>query len=128
VTSTLRARRDWPAVAEMLAADVEWHESGDEDYSGVHHGCGRVTSLLQRLVEVTAGTFTLEPVRFIVTAEHVATHARWSAQRAGTRVEGNDLAVYRIAGDRIAAARFFDDGSLRGPADRQTRSEHPLQS
>jgi uncharacterized protein len=85
-----RARRDWPAVAEMLAADVEWHESGNEDYSGVHHGRDRVTALLKKLVEVTERTFTLEPTRFIVTAEHVATHARWSAQRTGTHVEGND--------------------------------------
>ena len=105
-----RARRDWVVVRELLAIDVVWHEAGDEDYSGAHHGRDEVTALLQKLVEVTEGSFRLEPVDFIATAEHVATNARWSAERSGTRVEGNDLAVYRIADGQIAGAWFFPDG------------------
>jgi hypothetical protein len=46
----------------------------------------------------------------VATAEHVATNVRWSAGRSGTRVEGYDLAVYRIASGRIASAWFFPDG------------------
>ena len=105
-----RARRDWAAVRGLLANDVVWHEAGDEVYSGDHHGRDEVTALLQQLVEVTDGSFQLEPVDVIATAEHVATNARWSAERSGTRVEGNDLAVYRIADGRIAGAWFFPDG------------------
>jgi uncharacterized protein len=105
-----RARRDWTAARELLADDVVWHESGSEDYSGEHRGAGRVIELLRRLVEVTEGTFTLEPTDFIVTAEHVATNARWSAERGGTNVAGNDLAVFRIAAGKIAGAWFFPDG------------------
>lgn len=105
-----RARRDWAAARGLLADDVVWHESGSEDYSGDHHGREHVVGLLRRLVEVTGGTFTLEPARFIVTAEHAATNARWSAERGSTRVEGNDLAVFRIAEGRIAEAWFFPDG------------------
>jgi ketosteroid isomerase-like protein len=86
-----RARRDWVAVRELLATDVIWHEAGDEDYSGDHRGRDAVTALLQQLVEVTDGSFRLEPLDFIATAEHVATNARWSAERRGTRVKGNDL-------------------------------------
>jgi uncharacterized protein len=105
-----RARRDWVAVRELLATDVVWHEAGNEDYSGDHRGRDAVTALLQQLVEVTDGSFRLEPLDFIATAEHVATNARWSAERLGTRVEGNDLAVYRIADGQIAGAWFFPDG------------------
>lgn len=105
-----RARRDWVAVRELLASDVVWHEAGEEDYSGHHRGCDEVTALLQQLVEVTQGTFRLEPVDFIATAEHVATNVRWSAERSGTRVEGSDLAVYRVSGGRITGAWFFPDG------------------
>jgi ketosteroid isomerase-like protein len=121
-----RERRDWAAVREMLAPDVSWHEAGEEDYSGAHHGREDVTALLRKLVEVTGGTFTLEPSDFIATAEHVATGVRWSAQREGRRVEGNDLAVYRVADDRIAGAWFFDDGfdpeALRAVFSFQARS------
>ena len=105
-----RARRDWAAVGGLLAPDVIWHEAGDQDYSGDHRGRDEVTALLRRLVEVTEGSFELEPLDLIATAEHAATNVRWSAERRGTRVEGNDLAVYRIADGKIAAARFFADG------------------
>ena len=105
-----RSRRDWVTVRKQLADDVIWHESGSEDYSGDYRGADRVAELLRRLVEVTDGTFTLEPTGFIVTAEHVATNARWSAKRADIRVAGNDLAVFRITEGRIAEAWFFPDG------------------
>jgi uncharacterized protein len=105
-----RARRDWAAVGDLLAEDVTWYESGDEDYSGSHRSRETVVALLGRLDAVTGGTFRLEPAEFVVTAEHVATNVRWSAERDGRRVEGYDLAVYRIAAGRIAAAWFFPDG------------------
>jgi uncharacterized protein len=105
-----RASRDWGAVRELLASDVVWREAGEEDYSGEHHGRDEVTALLRRLVEVTEGSFRFEALDFVATAEHVATNVRWSAERSGTRVEGYDLAVYRIANGRIASAWFFPDG------------------
>jgi ketosteroid isomerase-like protein len=105
-----RARRDWDAVAGLLADDVRWYEAGAEDYSGSHLGRDAVVALLRRLVEVTGGTFALEPLDFVVTADHVATNVRWHAERESTRVEGNDLAVFRLADGKIAQAWFFPDG------------------
>lgn len=106
-----RDRRDWHAVRGLLAADVVWRETdGNEDYAGDHHGRDTVGELLTKLVEITAGTFTLEPRQFISTDEHVAASVRWRAERSGTQVEGNDLAVYRIAEGQIAEAWFFQDG------------------
>jgi uncharacterized protein len=106
-----RDRRDWDAVRELLASEVVWSESdGNLDYSGVHHGRDTVTALLERFVEITRGTFVLEPRQLICTDEHVAANVRWHAERNGTHVEGNDLAVYRIASGQIAGAWFFPDG------------------
>lgn len=106
-----RGSRDWTAVRAMLAADVAWHELGPEqDYSGVHRGREQVTRLLEHLVDVTDGTFSLEPIDAIVTAEHVATNVRWRAEGRGRRVAGNDLAVFCIADGKIAEAWFFPDG------------------
>jgi ketosteroid isomerase-like protein len=106
-----RDRRDWQAVRMLLAPDVIWHESdGNLDYSGAHHGRDTVAALLAKFIEITGGTFVLEPQQLICTAEHVATNVRWRAERAGTQVEGNDLAVYRVTQNQIAAAWFFPDG------------------
>jgi ketosteroid isomerase-like protein len=95
----------------MLAPDVAWHELGPEqDYAGDHRGREQVGALLEQLVHVTEGTFSLKPLATIATAEHVATSVRWHAERTGTRVDGYDLAVYRIAEGKIAEAWFFPDG------------------
>jgi ketosteroid isomerase-like protein len=106
-----RDRRDWAAVRGLLAPDVIWREKdGGQDYSGDHKGRDTVAALLAKLVEITGGTFTLEPRELICTAEHVAANVRWRAERSGTHVEGYDLAVFRIADEQIAEAWFFQDG------------------
>ncbi len=105
-----RERRDWAAVRGLLAPDVIWREKDGTDYSGDHNGRDTVAGLLARLVEITGGTFTLEPRELICTAEHVAATVRWRAERGGTQVEGYDLAVFRIADGQIAEAWFFPDG------------------
>jgi len=42
--------------------------------------------------------------------EYSAVLVRWSAEREGRRVEGNDIAVYRFRGGKIAQVWFYDDG------------------
>ena len=106
-----RNRRDWDGVRELLAPDAIWHESdGNPDYGGAHHGRETVGALLAKFVEITGGTFMLEPKEVISTADHVAANVRWRAERSGTVVEGNDLAVFRIVDAQIAEASFFMDG------------------
>ena len=106
-----RNRRDWGAVRALLEPAVRWHESeGEQDYSGDHDGREGVVDLIVKLVDVTGGTFVLEPQELIATAEHVGASVRWHAERDGTRVEGNDLAVFFIPDDRIAEAWFRADG------------------
>lgn len=106
-----RERRDWNAVRLLLASDVIWRENdGNLDYSGAHRGRDAVAALLAKFTEITGGTFVLEPQELISTAEHVAASVRWRAERDGRRVEGNDLAVYRVTNGQIAEASFFPDG------------------
>lgn len=106
-----RSHCDWDAVRRLLAPDVVWRETnGADDYAGDHIGREAVADLLAKFVEITGGTFMLEPRDLISTADHVAANVRWHAERGGTQVEGNDLAVFRIADEHIAEAWFFPDG------------------
>lgn len=106
-----RHRRDWEAVCALLTPTVVWRETGGTgDYAGDHRGRETVVELLEKFVEITGGTFTLEPIEIVCTAEHVAASVRWRAERHGTRVNGYDLAVFRITNGKIAAAWFFPDG------------------
>jgi ketosteroid isomerase-like protein len=105
-----RSRRDWGAVRALLAEDIVWHEPGEEDYSGDYRGRDDVVGLLEKLVEVTEGTFQLAPQTFLNSEEYSAVLVRWWAERGGRRSEGNEIAVYRFRDGTIAEAWFHPDG------------------
>lgn len=105
-----RSRRDWNAVRALLADDIVWHEPGEERYSGDYRGRDEVIRLLEKLVEVTEGTFQLVPQAFLNSVEHSAVLVRWWAERQGRRSEGNEIAVYRFRQGVIAEVWFHPDG------------------
>jgi ketosteroid isomerase-like protein len=106
-----RAHRDWDAVHALLADEVDWHEPGDVDHSGSPRGREVVVSLLQNYVEVTEGTFQLEPEAFLNLAEHSAVAVRWWAERNGQRSEGREIAVYHLCGGAIDHVWFYNEPS-----------------
>jgi hypothetical protein len=108
-----RARRDWHAVGTLLAEEVGWHEPGEEDHSGDYRGRDEVVALLRRLVEVTEGSFQLEPEAFLNLGEHSAVLVRWWAERNGRRAEGREIAVYRFLDGRIVQVWFYNEPSER---------------
>jgi ketosteroid isomerase-like protein len=106
-----RARRDWGAVRALLADEVGWHESGEEEHSGDFRGREEVTALLQKFVEVTEGSFQLEPEAFLNLNDHSAVTFRWWAERNGRRSEGREIAVYRVREGTIDHAWFYNEPS-----------------
>jgi hypothetical protein len=63
-----------------------------------------VLALLRRLVAATGGTFSLVPREVLETQQYAVAIVHWSAERKGTRAEGDEIAVYRIRGGRIVEA------------------------
>ena len=104
-----RAVGDFDAVARLLAGDIVWHEPGQFDYSGDHVGKDAVLTLLGALAATTSGTFTLTPGAVLTTREYAVTTVHWSAERAGQRAEGAEVAVYRLNDGRVAEAWFFPE-------------------
>ncbi len=45
----------------------------------------------------------------LTTREYAVTIVRWSAEREGSRAEGDEVAVYRVVGGQIAEAWFFPE-------------------
>jgi uncharacterized protein len=106
-----RARRDWDAVDALLADEVGWYERGEGDPSGYFRGREDVLALLQKFVDVTEGTFQLEPEAFLNLAEHSAVAVRWWAERDGRRSEGREIAVYHLHDRRIDHVSFYNEPS-----------------
>jgi hypothetical protein len=80
-----------------------------EGHSGSFRGRDEVVALLQKLVDVTEGTFQLEPIDFLNLDEHSAVTVRWSAERGGIRSRGREIAVYRLRDCLIAEVAFFNE-------------------
>jgi hypothetical protein len=53
----------------------------------------------------------------VSTAEHVAAVVRWNAAREGTRIEGTELALFRIVRDQAAEVWFFTEHDTAEEAD-----------
>jgi hypothetical protein len=64
-----------------------------------------------QLVEVTEGTFQLEPEGFLNLTEHSAVAVRWWAERGGQRSEGREIGVYQIRDGRITQVWFYNEAS-----------------
>ena len=104
-----RTRRDWDVVGSLFTNEVGYHEPGEEDHSGDFKGRDEVVALLAKLVNVTQGTFQLDPDGFLNLDEHSATVVNWSAERDGRRAEGRELAIFRFEDDRIAEVWFYNE-------------------
>ena len=104
-----RARRDWEAVGALFADEIAYHEPGEEDHSGTFRGRDEVVALLRKLVEVTEGSFQLEPVDVLHLDEHSALTVRWWAERAGVRSQGQEIAVYRLQDGKVTEVTFFNE-------------------
>ena len=104
-----RTRRDWDAVGSLFTDEEGYHEPGEEDHSGDFKGRDEVVALLAKLVDVTQGTFQLDPDGFLNLDEHSATVVNWSAERDGRRAEGRELAIFRFEDDRIAEVWFYNE-------------------
>jgi ketosteroid isomerase-like protein len=105
-----RRNAEFDAARMLITDDVAWHEPGAGYYSGDHRGADRVVDLWRRLDEATTHTFVLEPDAVLETDEHAVARTRWRAERSGTRVEGNEIGVYRFENDKIAEVWFWYDG------------------
>ncbi len=117
-----RAGADRPeALHRFLAPDVDWAEPEVGAHMGRLRGAEAVLGMIGRARAATGGTFRLEVVETVETRSHCAAVIAWSAERDGRAVEGRELAVFGVSGNRIVSARFHpeniaDDRAFWGEA------------
>jgi ketosteroid isomerase-like protein len=65
--------------------------------------------MIREARSLTNGTFVLTPREIVANGEHAVAMVDWSATREGKRVEGKEVAVYRIRDGRVAKVSFHQD-------------------
>lgn len=105
-----RESGDEDSIRSCLADDVLWHEPDLESrHTGDLRGPDAVLAMIRRAVDLTGGTFHLHPREVVANGEHAVALVDWSATQDGARLEGREVAVYRIREGKIVEVSFHQD-------------------
>ena len=95
-------RGDLGPLDDLLAEDVEWHEAGRNQLSGVHRGRDAVRRVVQRLGELTEGTLRLDIRTVLADDTHGVVVLRLSARRGDRSIDDVlEMHVHRFADGRV---------------------------
>ena len=105
-----RGRDDLETVRSVLADDIVWHEPDlDNPHTGDLHGPDAVLAMIREAQRITDGTFRLVPREVMDHGEHAIALIDWAAERDGEKIEGKEVAVYRVHNGEIVEASFHLD-------------------
>ena len=105
-----RARNDIAAIRSILDENVVWYEPELEaEHTGDLRGSEAVLAMIGEARRITGGTFSLVPRQIVANGEHAVALIDWSATRGGERLEGKEVAVYRVRNGRVVEASFHQD-------------------
>ena len=105
-----RARNDIAAIRSVLDENVVWHEPELEtEHTGDLRGSEAVLAMIEEARRITDGTFSLVPQQIVANGEHAVALIDWSATQGGKRLEGKEVAVYRVRNGKVVEAAFHQD-------------------
>jgi ketosteroid isomerase-like protein len=105
-----RKRGDRNRIRQILHEDIAWHDPYPPPHGGDLRGLDRVLEdIFDKAGELTGGSTTLELIDTVATDDHVAALINWSAELKGRRLDGRELAVYRVQDGRITEAWFYPE-------------------
>jgi len=93
---------DIAALDALFAEDIRWHEPGRNQFSGTHEGRTAVYEMLGRLMEVTEGSFRIEPRTVLGDDDHAVAVVDLSAHRGEHSFSVTNVHVFRFSGDRVS--------------------------
>jgi ketosteroid isomerase-like protein len=84
-----------------FADDIRWHDGGRSPVSGDKHGKAEVLRHLQRLGELSNGTFNVDVHAVVGDAEHVVGLLVMSGERNGKTLHDNLVTVWHVAHGKV---------------------------
>ena len=102
---------DLAKLGALVAADVIWHQPGDNQFSGTHTGAEAVFAMIGSMMEASAGTFKIDLVKDImVNGAEVAATIDFSGQRNGTEMALGGVDVFTVKNGQIAEVWLYSSG------------------
>lgn len=113
------ARGDIDGLQQFIDEDVVWHQGGRTALKGEYRGRDQVFELFGRILELTGGTYNLEPIDILASDGYLVIFLKETASRDGrsldvTRVvaitvtpEGRLSEYFSLVDDQEAEDAFF---------------------
>jgi uncharacterized protein len=99
---------DQAALAELLSAQIVWHQPGANRFSGLHVGLPAVLGMIGGMMEVSRGSFAItQAKRFMANGDWIAVELTFEARREGAHLLQDGIDLLRIEAGRIVEARLF---------------------
>lgn len=102
------SKGDVPTAFSYFSPDAQWHQPGNNKFSGTKIGLEAIGKMLGEMMEVTQGTLAIMPTgSMMVNGNLVSCPVRFSAQSGSKMVEmeGNDL--YEVIDGKIVQVWLF---------------------
>lgn len=109
---------DMETVAALLDPSVVWHQPGNNRFSGTHEGVAAIAQLVDGMMEVSEGTFTLTVTGPTMrNGDDVAVPVRFQGQRQGTpqgtlTMDMTGIDLLTVTNGKITAVRLFSEDQL----------------
>ena len=106
------AHGDLEALREFMAHDVVWHEPGRGPLAGDHKGPEGVLALLGELGARSGGTFTIEIVDLLASAERAVAIQEETARRGDRALDMASTVEFEIHQGKITEVTVYHADSL----------------
>ena len=70
-----------------------------------------VIGMIAEARRITGGTLRLVAREVVANGEHAVALVGWAAERGGAKIEGKEVAVYRVRGGKVVEANFHQNDS-----------------
>ncbi len=101
------AAGDIDALRDLMVDAVVWHEPGRSVLAGDYQGREGVAAFLSKLRSLSDGTFAMELVDVLATAERVVVLQEETARRAGRELDMSSAVEFEIHGGKITEVTVY---------------------
>ncbi|MGO1409530.1 MAG: nuclear transport factor 2 family protein [Brachybacterium sp.] len=104
-----------PDALGYLDPQVQWHQPGDNRFSGTHTGPDAVSELIGGMMTVSQGTFALAPTGpLMANGDLVAAPVQFTGDRGEVQLDQGGIDLLTVRDGKIVTVQLF---SSDGPAE-----------
>lgn len=108
---------DQAALGSLIAADVIWHQPGNNQFSGTHRGMPQVGPMLGRMMDVSKGTFAITSAHsYMANGDWVAITLEFAGEANGLKLQQPGVDLIRIEGGKVVEVRLFSSDQAQEDA------------